>query len=317
MSHRRVMLHAVSMLVIAFLASLTIGSMGWKAWFDSPSLLWELRGTRALLASAVGGALAVAGALLQVVFTNPLCEPYTLGISSGAALGAVLVGAFWGEALAGGLGSGALVGALVFTLPILALASKRGMGGAPLLLAGVMLGFFGSSLVALVMALKASSGVSQALVWLLGDLSRVGSLGAWSSLAVCILTTTWIYRRSAELDTLLLGEGAARSVGVDVDGLRREVILVCSVLVASAVACAGMVGFVGLMVPHWVRGRAGSLHRKVLPLCLIWGAFSVIFADAAGRALFSPREIPVGVLTALVGGPAYLYWIRKRAGRHG
>jgi iron complex transport system permease protein len=312
----RILLLPTVVLVIAFGASLASGAMEWRDIVTQPSLLWELRGARALLAIAVGGALAVSGALLQVLFSNPLCEPYTLGISSGAALGAVLAGSLGAHWVIEGVALGSLGGALLFVLPLGVLASRREVSGQSLLLAGVMLGFFGSSLVALVMALHASSGVAQALVWLLGDLSRATTIGSLISIALMILATGWVLRRHAELDTLLLGERPARAVGVEVDGLRREVLAVSSILVAVGVATSGMIGFVGLMVPHLVRRQAGSLHRNVLPLCVLWGAVTVLVSDLLGRLLFAPREIPVGVITALVGAPLYFLWLRGPS-RHG
>jgi len=312
----RILLLPTVVLVIAFGASLASGAMEWRDIVTQPSLLWELRGARALLAIAVGGALAVSGALLQVLFSNPLCEPYTLGISSGAALGAVLAGSLGAHWVIEGVALGSLGGALLFVLPLAVLASRREVSGHSLLLAGVMLGFFGSSLVALVMALHASSGVAQALVWLLGDLSRATTIGSLISIALMILATGWVLRRHAELDTLLLGERPARAVGVEVDGLRREVLAVSSILVAVGVATSGMIGFVGLMVPHLVRRQAGSLHRNVLPLCVLWGAVTVLVSDLLGRLLFAPREIPVGVITALVGAPLYFLWLRGPS-RHG
>ncbi len=312
----RILLLPAITLMIVFAASLASGAMEWRDIITQPSLLWELRGARALLAIAVGGALAVSGALLQVLFSNPLCEPYTLGISSGAALGAVLAGSLGAHGVIEGVALGSLGGAILFMLPLAMLASRREVSGQSLLLAGVMLGFFGSSLVALVMALNASSGVSQALVWLLGDLSRASTMGSLISIVLTILATGWVLRRHAELDTLLLGERPARAVGVEVDGLRREVLAVSSLLVAVGVATSGMIGFVGLMVPHLVRRQVGSLHRKVLPLCVLWGAVTVLVSDLLGRILFSPREIPVGVITALVGAPLYFFWLKGRS-RHG
>jgi ABC-type Fe3+-siderophore transport system permease subunit len=316
MKGARSLLLPTALLVIVFAASLAWGSIQWQDIITQPSLLWELRGARALLAIAVGGALAVSGALLQVLFSNPLCEPYTLGISSGAALGAVLAGSFGAHWVIEGVALGSLGGAVLFMLPLAMLASRREVSGQSLLLAGVMLGFFGSSLVALVMALSASSGVAQALVWLLGDLSRASTAGSLLSIALTILATGWVLRRHAELDTLLLGERPARAVGVEVDGLRREVLAISSLLVAVGVATSGMIGFVGLMVPHLVRRQVGSLHLKVLPLCVLWGAVTVLVSDLLGRMLFAPREIPVGVITALVGAPLYFFWLRGRP-RHG
>ena len=136
------------------------------------------------------------------------------------------------------------------------------------------------------------------------------------SLLAAAALTAWISRRHSELDTLLLGERPARAVGVEVDALRREILWVSSLLVAVGVATSGMIGFVGLMVPHLVRRKTGSMHRYVLPFSLVWGAITVLGSDLAGRLLFEPREVPVGVITALVGAPVYFFWLRGRP-RHG
>lgn len=301
------------LIVVALAASLLMGElrMGEVDW----ATLWVLRGPRALLALGVGGILAVSGVLLQALFSNPICEPYTLGISSGAALGGVLAAALGIDGVVEGIALGPLAGALLFSAPLWLLSRRSGLGSSAVLLSGVLLGFFGSSLVALVMALSPTGGVTQALVWLLGDLSRATWLGAVSALAVGCALTVWIWRRHAELDTLLLGERSARSVGVAVDSLRAELLLVSVLLVAWAVSLSGMIGFVGLIVPHAVRGWKGASHRKVLPLAFLLGGLVLVLADLLGRLLFSPREVPVGVLTALAGVPAYALWALRRIRR--
>ncbi|NDD91493.1 iron ABC transporter permease, partial [bacterium] len=145
------------------------------------------------------------------------------------------------------------------------------------------------------------------------DLSRATSASALFSLVCTITVALWVFRRRAELDTLLLGERSARAVGVEMDRLRREVLAASSVLVAVGVASSGMIGFVGLMIPHLVRRRVGSLHGSVIPLCVVWGALAVLISDLLARVLFSPREIPVGVITALIGAPMYFFWLRRGA----
>lgn len=301
--------------LLVLLASVSLGEL---SIFNSDwNTLWLVHGPRALLALGVGGILAVSGALLQALFANPLCEPYTLGISSGAALGAVGVAALGLSPAVGGvvegIALGPLAGALIFSIPIFRVAGRDRVTGGSLLLLGVMLGFFGSSLVALVLALSPGAGVARALVWLLGDLSRATLGGSVATATAGVLLTAWIRRRHAELDALLLGEASARSLGVPVDSVRREALLVVSLLVAWGVALSGMIGFVGLMVPHFVRAWSGASHRRLLPLAFAMGGLCVAAADLCGRLLFSPREIPVGVLTALAGVPAYWLWGRRRA----
>ena len=297
----------------AFAVSFWVGELSWRE--VDLSTLWSLRGARALLAFGVGSSLAVAGMLLQALFSNPLCEPYTLGVSSGAACGAVISGALGASASASlfeGAALGPLLGAAVFSLPLV-LAKTRGPA---LLLMGVLLGFFGSSLVALVMAVSDSRGVGQALVWLLGDLSRATTAGAITAVVLSLTLTLLIRRRHSELDILLMGERQARSIGVPVDELSRQVLVVSSILVALGVSFAGMIGFVGLMVPHAVRRWQGAAHWRALPLCWMLGGIVLVVADALGRTVFSPREIPIGVVTALLGVPLYGFWTLKRAQVH-
>jgi iron complex transport system permease protein len=278
-------------------------------------VVMALRLPRVLLASAVGMALGVSGAALQALFSNPLCEPYTLGISSGSALGAVLGVVLGWEWIVAGLAGTAFVGALVFT-GILLFFSRRtstnGGGNLSLLIAGVMLGFLGSSLVALAMATSESHGVQGALVWLLGDLSRARLPGAvFSGLAILALSLTiWNHRK--ELDALLMGEEQAATVGVDVARARRKIVLFSSLMIAVAVSGGGMIGFVGLIVPHFVRRMVGSLHFHLIPLCAIWGALVLILADAFARVIASPYELPVGAVTAVLGAPLALWVILYR-----
>lgn len=291
----------ISLAIAALGVALSVGALSWST--TDFGTLWSLRGGRSLLALGVGGCLAVAGVLLQALFANPLCEPYTLGVSSGAALGAVVSGALGWSGLLEGVALGPLLGAILFTIPLL-----FGPQGNRLLLMGVLMSFFGSSLVALTIALSDVRGVSQALVWLLGDLSRATSSGAVVAILFGFVTMLWVRRRHAELDILLLGEKQARSVGVPIRNLRQEILLASSLLVAVGVASCGMVGFVGLIIPHAIRRWQGSAHRNVLPMAWILGGVSLVLADSIGRGLFSPIEVPIGVVTALIGVPLYAAW---------
>lgn len=291
----------ISLAIAALGIALSVGELSWST--TDLGTLWSLRGGRSLLALGVGGCLAVAGVLLQALFANPLCEPYTLGVSSGAALGAVITGALGWSGLLEGVALGPLLGAVLFTIPLL-----FGPQGNRLLLMGVLMSFFGSSLVALTIALSDVRGVSQALVWLLGDLSRATSSGAVVAILFGLITMLWVRRRHAELDILLLGEKQARSVGVPIRNLRQEILLASSLMVAVGVAFCGMVGFVGLIIPHAIRRWQGSAHRNVLPMAWILGGVSLVLADSIGRGFFSPIEVPIGVVTALIGVPLYAVW---------
>lgn len=298
---------------IGLIGLLSIAGLEWGAvsHLDLDSVI-QLRLSRVLLAMAVGISLAVAGSILQALFSNPLCEPYTLGMSSGAAVGAVILATLGVSLDWSGLGGGALLGALVFGGVLWGVAGRARVSPATLLLVGVLLGFLGSSIVALWMAMADPNGVQSAVFWLLGDLSRARVQGAVFVLCVAIGGAVWTWLHSEALDTLLLGEEDARSLGVATRRVRRRLLWVSCTLVAFSVSAAGMVGFVGLVVPHFVRRTSGALHRRLVPLVSIWGAVSLLFSDLVGRVAARPFEVPVGVVTALWGAPVFLWILLKR-----
>ncbi len=271
----------------------------------------QLRLPRVVLAMATGIALCVSGATLQALFTNPLCEPYTLGISSGSALGAVL-GSFLGlETSFFGLTGGAFLGGLFFAVILLLISIKSHINLTPLLLSGVMLGFLGSSGVALCMALGDPQGIQGALFWLMGDLSRARISGALISLCISIVLVFFLWIKSPCLDAFLMGEETASTLGISVGDSRRWFILLSSILVGLAVAGSGMIGFVGLMIPHFVRRKVGALHFHLIPLCSLWGASALILADLLARVIIKPYELPVGVVTSLIGAPFFIIMVLK------
>jgi iron complex transport system permease protein len=292
-----------------FLFSLKLGAASEL----DPAIIRELRLPRIVLATAVGAGLSIAGAVLQAIFTNPLCEPYTLGVSSGSALGAVL-GAWVGIPLVvAGLTGSAFLGALAFGFLLYLISIRSGKDGKfTLLLSGVMLGFFGSSLVAVIMALSDPSGLQGALFWLLGDLSRARPQGAWGSLSMIAVLALAILMQWRGLDALLVGEENALALGVDVSRVRRTLLLLSSLLIGVCVSAGGMIGFVGLVIPHLARQTVGSLHRKMLPVCAVFGAVALTAADTLARTIASPYELPVGVVTALLGAPIFLWILLKR-----
>jgi len=295
----------------SFWVALRVGAVS-DADFD---LVLQLRLPRVILASAVGMGLSVAGATLQALFTNPLCEPYTLGISSGAALGAVIGSALGYDASYSGLAVPAFVGALLFA-GVLSVISRRSTSSQlAVLLAGVMLGLLGSSLVAVWMAVSDAQGIQGALIWLMGSLSRARMEGSILSLFGVITLSLLLWRKWRELDAFLLGEEGALALGVSVQQVRTQMILLTSLLVGLCVSGAGMIGFIGLMIPHFVRRFSGSLHLTLLPLCAIWGATSLNLADSLARTAIAPYELPVGVVTALAGAPFFLSILLKRMGR--
>ena len=267
---------------------------------------------RVILASAVGMGLAVAGATLQALFANPLCEPYTLGISSGSALGAVIGIGFGMQWSFAGLAGTSFIGALVFALFLYLISLRAGSSNLTILLAGVMLGFLGSSLVAVWMAFADANGIQGATIWLMGDMSRARLKGSALALMSSTMLSYSIWCGWRQLDALMMGEEGALSLGISVSSARRRFIVLTSLLIGLCVSGAGMIGFVGLVIPHFVRRLVGSLHLELLPLCAIWGAASLTAADALSRVIARPYELPVGVVTALVGAPLFLWIMLQR-----
>ncbi|MGK5082290.1 iron ABC transporter permease [Bdellovibrionota bacterium FG-1] len=299
---------AMLCLIIAFGLALRLGAV---SDLDFSTIL-QLRVPRTLLALAVGMGLAVAGAALQALFSNPLCEPYTLGISSGSAVGAVLGASLGMPWMVAGLAGTAFVGALGFAMVLYLIALRPGMGNVTILLVGVMLGFLGSSLVTVWVALSDSNGIQAAMVWLWGDLSRARLSGAVFSLASISILVLMIWIRWRELDALLMGEEGALSLGVEVRLLRRQLIVLTSLMIGICVSAAGMIGFIGLIVPNFCRRLVGSLHLALIPICALWGGTTLILADVGARVIARPFELPVGVVTALVGAPVFLAVMLKR-----
>lgn len=280
-------------------------------------IISELRLPRAILAIAVGAGLSIAGVILQALFSNPLCEPYTLGISSGATLGAVMSASLGWTFSFSGMAPPAFLGALVFALILYLIARRPSSTRTVVLLSGIMLGFVGSSLVALWMALADPAGVQGALLWLLGDLSRARMTGAVTSLGLIIVLSLFLWRERSNLDALLMGEEEAISMGVDVKKLRPRLIWVSSLLVGICVSASGMIGFVGLLIPHVARRWQGPLHAQSIFWSGALGGVVLLLADVLSRTLVQPYEIPVGVITALVGAPLFVWMMIKREGSSG
>lgn len=270
------------------------------------SEILDLRLPRVLLALGVGAALSLSGAILQALFSNPLCEPYTLGISSGSALGAVMGATFGLGSSFYGFSPTAFLGGILFALVLDFFSSRRSVSKTGLLLSGVMLSFVGSSLVAVWMALADPSGIQGALVWLLGDLSRARLDGSIALLLVVLVISVRLIFTTRAYDALLMGEEVALSVGVNLQKMRREAILWSSVLTGLSVSSAGMIGFVGLLIPHLARRSKSALHRFVFPLSAMLGGAVLISSDLLARIAAKPYELPVGVVTSLIGAPAFL-----------
>ena len=272
----------------------------------------DLRAPRVVLAFLVGGSLAVSGAALQAMIRNPLAEPYLLGLSSGAGLGAVIAIASeaaspWAIPLAAFLGALAAV-ALVYRLSVV---SGRRLDPHVLLLSGVVVGAFAGALMSAIMVLSDAPGVRNAFLWLLGGFGTASwrSLAVFSAYAVLPLGVLLFHARS--LDLLALGDEPARHLGAEVDRVRRLVYVCTALLTAASVATCGIVGFVGLVVPHAVRITVRPLHRSLLPLVFLVGGCFLVIADVVSRTVVRPLELPVGVITALVGVPLFALLLRR------
>jgi len=279
-------------------AALTGGAGGVES-----DIVWKLRLPRALAAFACGALLAQAGALLQVLLRNPLADPYVLGISGGAAVGALAAMLAGAGALAMGLGAGA--GALAVVGMVFLLSFRAGDWNIyRLLLTGVVLAAGCGALVSLLLTLAPEAGVKGMLFWLMGDLSNADApLPAWIALAA--LTVLGLVF-AGSLNVLTLGPLKARTLGVAVLPLQVGVYFAASLGTAAAVLLGGSIGFVGLLVPHALRILGVTDHRWLLPMCGLLGGGFLTFADTAARTLWAPQQLPVGVLTALMGVPLLL-----------
>lgn len=272
-------------------------------------VIWKLRAPRALAAFACGGLLAGAGVLLQVLLRNPLADPYILGVSSGASLGALLALSLGGGVVL--MNAGALAGALFAIVVVFGLTFRRGDWNVyRLLLTGVVLASGFSALVSLILVTAPQAQVKGMLFWLMGDLTHADSpLAAWLVLAAVLV---YGVVQAPELDLLGLGQRKARSLGVAVDRVEIAVFAAAALATVAAVVLGGAIGFVGLMVPHAIRLLGVSEHRALLPLAVLLGGSFLTVADTAARALWAPQQLPVGALTALIGVPAMLLLLGRR-----
>lgn len=280
---------------------------------DNGAILWAVRLPRIALGILVGAALASGGAALQGLFRNPLADPYVLGIASGGGLGAaiVLLLAGQGQVAPAWVPPAAFAGAAVAAFTVHALAWRAGrLPLAAVLLAGVAVGLIGSAGVSLVLVL-AEARAGDIVQWMLGDLGGHG-WSAVSAVALAVVPALAVLVAHARtLDALLLGEDSAAGLGVDVTRTKWWILGAVSLAVGGAVAFCGLIGFVGLIVPHAVRMLTGGRHRWLLPISAVAGAALLVAADTVARTALPDRVLPVGVVTGCVGGPFFLYLLRR------
>ncbi|KAA1174364.1 iron ABC transporter permease [Marinobacter salinexigens] len=275
------------------------------------TLIFDLRLPRTLAAFATGGLLAVAGALMQVLLRNPLADPYVLGLSGGAAVGALL-------AMLAGLGTAlisgsAFAGALLATLLVFGLAHGTGSWtSSRLLLTGVVVAAGWGAVITLMLAIAPAQRLPGMLYWLMGDVSYART--PWPGLVLLLLVCLLLFPLGRSLNVLARGTMQAAALGVAVRPLEWLIYLVASLLTATAVTTAGSIGFVGLVVPHMLRLVLGNDQRIILPACALAGGTLLVLADALARVVIAPEQLPVGVITALLGVPTFLYLLYRSRG---
>jgi iron complex transport system permease protein len=314
----------VAVLLLACIVAVAVGTISipisevWNALTSGGSsmpalVVRTLRLPRVVLAMLVGAGLGMSGAALQGTMRNPLAEPYLLGVSGGAAVGAVVASTL-GVAVAF-LPLAAFAGALIAVAAAFAVAHAAGGRGDPrvLLMAGVVVGAFANAAIMVVLADAEPNVVRNALWWMMGSVSDA----SWSQIAILfayvVVGGAALVLVGREIDVLSLGEDTAAGLGVNVDSAIRRVFIIASLIAAATVAAAGLVGFVGLVVPHIVRAAGVRRHRSLLVGSALAGATLVVTADLLGRILRPPAELPLGAVTALIGVPFFLIKLRKLA----
>lgn len=305
------------LLLLALFISLCAGEQ-WIApgeWFTARGELfvWQIRLPRTVAVVLVGAALAVSGAIMQALFENPLAEPGLLGVSNGAGVG-LIAAVLLGKGLLPGwiLGICAIVGALVITVVLLRFA-RRHLSTSRLLLAGVALGIICSAAMTWAVYFSTSFDLRQLMYWMMGGFGGVDWHQGWLMVAL-LPVITWVCLQSQPLNLLSLGETSARQLGLPLWLWRRLLVLATGWLVGVSVALSGAIGFIGLVIPHILRLCGLTDHRVLLPACVLAGGAALLFADIVARLALASAELPIGVVTATLGAPVFI-WLLLRAGR--
>ena len=283
---------------------------GWADMWQSP-IFWNLRMPRIVLSALVGAALSVCGAAYQSVFRNPLTDPYVLGISSGASLGAAIAILLGLEAYLLGVGACALVSGLLTILVIYRIASiGNRMHTTTLLLTGVCITFLMSALISVLMVLRQDK-MDSIIFWTMGSFASA----SWTDVAIVAPVVAVgigvVLYHCRDLNLLLAGSETAKSLGVEVERVKKVLLLATTLMVAFCVSTCGVIGFVGLVVPHCIRLVSGPDNRRIVPYAIVVGALFLLLCDTMARTLLMPAELPVGSLTALVGAPLFIYLLYK------
>jgi iron complex transport system permease protein len=320
------------LLVVVMTLGVAIGSVGlspgavWHVVVDhlaghprtttvADEIVWQIRLPRVLLAAVVGAALTTAGTVVQALVRNALADPFLLGVSSGAGVGATAVLLFGAFASFGvwALSIGSVVGALgAMATVFLVSRRRRQLAPTQLILCGVVLSYLFESLTSFLLFRGNPQATQSILFWLLGSFGNAN----WTQLPIptvaLVVAMVYLLAQGRSLNALAMGAEPAASLGVDVARLRRNLFIVTSLMVGVAVAVSGVIGFVGLVVPHIVRLMVGSEHRRVLPVGGVFGASFMVVGDLLARTIVSPQEMPIGVITAFIGTPTLIVLIRRR-----
>ena len=274
-------------------------------------IIWKLRFPRVLLAALLGATLSLGGMVFQALLRNPLAEPYILGVSGGAAIGAI-TGILLGLARFPGVWSTAFAGSLATLGVLFLMASGRSMFKAnTLLLSGVMVNAFCAAVIMFLVSMAQDSRLHNIIFWLMGDLAAATNdkvIGLASTVVPCFII---VFFRSHAMNLLSLGSDMARSMGVNIKATMTLLLVVTSLMVSATVSYCGLVGFVGLVIPHLLRMMLGPDHRLLTPACILGGGIFMVVCDLLARILPAQGEIPVGVITAMIGAPLFIFLLRK------
>ena len=314
-----------AVLLIAMLAGLAAGSAGFGLTaiinsilhpMDSGNellhdIIWRLRFPRVLLAALLGATLSLGGMVFQAMLRNPLAEPYILGISGGSAIGAI-IGILMGLARFPGVWLTAFAGSLTVLAVLYLMASGRTMlRGSGLLLSGVMVNAFCSAVIMFLVSMAQDSRLHNIIFWLMGDLSAGSGANVLALALTVIPCFVIIFARTNSLNLLTLGNDMARSMGVNIKANTTLLLITTSLMISATVSYCGLVGFVGLVMPHLLRLMVGPDHRILAPASLLGGAAFMVVCDTLARTLPEQGEMPVGVITALIGAPLFVYLLKK------
>lgn len=280
----------------------------------SAIILLNLRLPRIILSCLVGAALSVVGTSFQGIFKNPMADPFILGVSSGAALGATITMVFLNEINFLGMSMvafNAFIGAIITTFLVYNIARVgTKVPVTTLLLSGVAINYLLSSVISLMMTFNRDN-IEKIVMWTMGSFSTAGWNQVILLFIIVVPSILFIFTFSRDLNIMLLGEESARSLGIDVNGLKKYILLISTLMVAAVVSVSGIIGFVGLIVPHAIRMIFGPDNRVVIPFSALGGAIFLIICDTLARAVVPPSEIPVGIITSIFGVPFFIYLLYK------